>query len=99
MDKYVERLLRPDRLHTALDVAVRPCTVPARPGVYAWIDEPPPAVGRRMPASMNSSVRPVRSSRLINFAPSGELPCPSGRSVAKLSGGRGQPTDAAEPSA
>ena len=45
MKDHVERLLHPDRLYTALDVAGRPCPVPARPGVYAWyFTEPLPYV-------------------------------------------------------
>src|SRR5262245_27755239 len=45
MGNQLEHLLRPDRLYTALDVASRPCPVPARPGVYAWyFDEPPPGI-------------------------------------------------------
>jgi hypothetical protein len=45
MHQYIERLLQPDRLYTALDVAGRPCPVPARPGLYAWyFNEAPPLV-------------------------------------------------------
>ena len=45
MNRHVEHLLRPIRLYTAVDVAGRPCPVPARPGVYAWyFDDPPPGI-------------------------------------------------------
>jgi GIY-YIG catalytic domain-containing protein len=45
MNAYTERLLHPERLYTALDIARRPCPVPPRPGVYAWyFDEQPPAI-------------------------------------------------------
>src|SRR5262245_22879575 len=45
MSSHIEQLLHPQRLYTALEVAARPCPVPARPGVYAWyFDEPPPGI-------------------------------------------------------
>jgi hypothetical protein len=45
MDKTAERLLHPERLYGALDVASRPCPVPASPGVYAfYFNEPPPGI-------------------------------------------------------
>jgi hypothetical protein len=45
MNQHIDRLLHPNQLYTASDVAARPCPVPARPGVYAWyFVEPPPHV-------------------------------------------------------
>jgi hypothetical protein len=45
MTKNDEPLLHPARLYSALDIANRPCSVPTRPGVYAFFfNEPPPGI-------------------------------------------------------
>jgi hypothetical protein len=48
MNRLTEALLHPERLYTALDVASRPCPVPASPGVYAfYFNEAPPGMVER----------------------------------------------------
>ena len=45
MSKNTDPLLHPVRLYDALDIANRPCAVPASPGVYAfYFDKPPPGI-------------------------------------------------------
>jgi hypothetical protein len=45
MSTNADRLLRPDRLFGASDITIRPCPVPASPGVYAfYFSEPPPGI-------------------------------------------------------
>jgi hypothetical protein len=45
MTTNADLLLHPERLYSALDIACRPCPVPASPGVYAlYFNEAPPGI-------------------------------------------------------